>query len=126
MSKFRQADIDGSLEDFNQALQLDPAIRPYLWQRGLSLFYAGKLPGPIISMTRSLFCMVRGIQCRAVTCAEKWKEAAQQFRDDVAVNPSDTEEAIWAFLSEARIEGPDRARSHFLQVLDCVPCLSSF
>ncbi len=42
MDKFRRADVKGSLEDFNRALSLDPAIRPYLWQRGLSLFYAGR------------------------------------------------------------------------------------
>ena len=41
MDKFRRADVEGSLEDFNQALQLDPQLRPYLWQRGLSLFYTG-------------------------------------------------------------------------------------
>jgi hypothetical protein len=34
----------------------------------------------------------------------------------VAVNPSDTEEAIWAFLAEARLLGPTAARAQFLQV----------
>ena len=48
MEKFRRADVDGSLEDFNQALQLDPQLRPYLWQRGLSLFYAGLRPLALI------------------------------------------------------------------------------
>ena len=41
MEKFRRADVEGSLLDFNQAQQLDPGLRPYLWQRGLSLYYAG-------------------------------------------------------------------------------------
>ena len=39
-----------------------------------------------------------------------------QFRDDVAVNPSDTEEAIWAFLAEAKLLGASPARRQFLQV----------
>lgn len=39
-----------------------------------------------------------------------------QFRDDVAVNPNDTEESIWAFLCEAQLVGPDAAREQFLQV----------
>jgi hypothetical protein len=39
-----------------------------------------------------------------------------QFRDDVAVNPNDTEESIWAFLCEAQLEGPDAARSKMLVV----------
>ena len=41
MDKFRRADVDGSLADFDAAMALDPQLRPYLWQRGLSLYYAG-------------------------------------------------------------------------------------
>lgn len=37
-------------------------------------------------------------------------------RDDVAVNPNDTEESIWAFLCEAQLQGPDAARSNMLKV----------
>lgn len=37
-------------------------------------------------------------------------------RDDVAVNPNDTEESIWAFLCEAQLEGPGKAREKMLQV----------
>ena len=33
--------MPGSIQAFDEALHLDPAIRPYLWQRGLSLYYAG-------------------------------------------------------------------------------------
>lgn len=46
----------------------------------------------------------------------RWEAGAKQFRDDVAVNPSDTEEAIWAFMCEARLWGPERARAQFLEV----------
>lgn len=38
-------------------------------------------------------------------------------RDDVAVNPNDTEESIWAFLSEAQLQGPDTARENMLKVI---------
>jgi len=41
---------------------------------------------------------------------------AAQFRADVAVNPNDTEEAIWAFLCEAQISSAADARTHFLEV----------
>jgi hypothetical protein len=34
---------------------------------------------------------------------------AAQFRDDVAVNPNDTEESIWTFLCEAQLLGADKA-----------------
>jgi hypothetical protein len=37
-------------------------------------------------------------------------------RDDVAVNPNDTEESIWAFLCEAQLEGPEAARQKMLKV----------
>jgi lipoprotein NlpI len=57
-----------------------------LWQRGIALYYA-----------------------------KQYAAAAQQFRDDVALNPNDTEEAIWAFLAEAQLHGPDEARANFLQ-----------
>ena len=35
---------------------------------------------------------------------------------DVAVNPNDTEESIWAFLCEAQTIGPVAARAQFLKV----------
>lgn len=71
-----------------RALEVSPSVKPYLWQRGLSLYYA-----------------------------EEYEKAAQQFRDDVAVNPNDTEEAIWAYLSECQTLGIDAAREKLLQVL---------
>lgn len=42
MRKFEQNDVEGSVADFNAALAARPAIRPYLWQRGLSLYYLGE------------------------------------------------------------------------------------
>ena len=37
MAKFRQNDVEGSVEDFDAVLVAAPSQRPYLWQRGLSL-----------------------------------------------------------------------------------------
>lgn len=43
MDAFRHGDVQGSIEYFDEALALGgAAIEPYLWQRGLSLYYAGK------------------------------------------------------------------------------------
>ena len=53
-----------------------------MWQRGLSLYYA-----------------------------ERLQEGSAQFRRDVAVNPNDTEEAVWAFLCEARDPRVRRAKA---------------
>lgn len=48
----------------------------------------------------------------------RFKDGAEQFRRDVAVNPSDTEEALWAFLCEAQISGIgfEKARVQMLVV----------
>jgi hypothetical protein len=73
MAKFVQDDVEGSIADFDLVITTAPRMEPYMWQRGLSLYYA-----------------------------ERFVEGAEQFRKDVKVNPNDTEEAIWAFLCDAR------------------------
>ncbi|MCO5549235.1 hypothetical protein L7F22_002702, partial [Adiantum nelumboides] len=80
-------DVAGSLAKFDDALELDPRQKPYLWQRGLSLYYLNR-----------------------------FEDAAVQFREDVVVNPNDTEESIWCFLCEAQIKGVEEARKQFLEV----------
>ena len=37
-----QNDVEGSVADFDAAMAARPAMRPYLWQRGLSLYYLGQ------------------------------------------------------------------------------------
>ncbi|KAH9553623.1 hypothetical protein CY35_08G021500 [Sphagnum magellanicum] len=88
MQLFSKGDVRGSVVEFDKALELDPQQKPYLWQRGLSLYYL-----------------------------RRFEEGAKQFRDDVAVNPNDTEESIWCFLCEAQLYGPDKAHQNFLQLL---------
>lgn len=34
-----QNEVEASVQDFDRALALQPQLRPYLWQRGLSLYY---------------------------------------------------------------------------------------
>lgn len=58
-----QGEIGGSLADFNKLYEQNPSMRSYLWQRGLSLYYLGQ-----------------------------FEDGAKQFREDVAVNPNDSEE----------------------------------
>lgn len=87
MQAFRKGDVAGSLEQFDAAIAADERYTLYLWQRGLSLYYAGK-----------------------------FEEGAVQFRRDVAANPNDTEEAIWTFLCEAQTKGFEAARKQMLKV----------
>ncbi|KAM3405655.1 hypothetical protein ACQJBY_008266 [Aegilops geniculata] len=47
---------------------------------------------------------------------DRFEDAAEQFRLDVAANPNDTEESIWRFLYEAQLYGVDGARNRFLEV----------
>lgn len=41
MQRFQAGDVEGSLVDFDAVYEASPSLRPYLWQRGLSLYYAG-------------------------------------------------------------------------------------
>jgi tetratricopeptide (TPR) repeat protein len=87
MVKFQLAKIDESIEDFDKAEQLDARIKPYLWQRGLSYYYA-----------------------------ERFAEGAQQFEIDLTVNAQDVEETVWRYLCIARLSGVEEARNSLLTV----------
>jgi hypothetical protein len=75
---------------YDSIINDDPRRKPYLWQRGLSLYYAGR-----------------------------YQDGANQFKTDVAVNPNDTEEQIWHLLCLSKIDdigSLDKARIQKLQV----------
>jgi hypothetical protein len=42
MDDFRAGRIEQSLSGFDRVAQLSPADAPYLWQRGIAQYYAGK------------------------------------------------------------------------------------
>ncbi|XP_024524094.1 uncharacterized protein LOC9655142 isoform X1 [Selaginella moellendorffii] len=81
MELFSQGDVSGSLEQFNKVLDAFPEELPYLWQRGLSLFYL-----------------------------DRFEEGAAQFREDTKLGNNDSEEALWCFLCEARSYSLEEAR----------------
>ena len=66
MQYFKQGDVESSIELFDQAEKIDSSLTPYLWQRGISYYYA-----------------------------DRFKEGSDQFRYDVKVNPLDVEEIVW-------------------------------
>ena len=76
MQKFERNDVEGATMDFDALIEKSPGSKPYLWQRGIALYYV-----------------------------DEFREAEKQFREDVRVNPNDTEEAAWAFLSQMRKGG---------------------
>ncbi|MDF1752808.1 MAG: hypothetical protein P1U89_08560 [Verrucomicrobiales bacterium] len=74
--RFFDADIEGSLSDFNEAAELKPKLDPYLWQRGITQYYAGK-----------------------------YQEGKEQFERHQEVNSQDVENAVWHFLCAVRAPG---------------------
>ncbi len=72
---------------FDSLAKAVPDRAPYLWQRGIALYYAG-----------------RYTDCR------------RQFESHRAVNPDDVENAAWHFLCVARAESPEKARGALLPV----------
>jgi tetratricopeptide (TPR) repeat protein len=87
MVYFQLAEINLAIADFDMAEKLEPRLTPYLWQRGLSYYYAGK-----------------------------FAEGAKQFEIDLTVNFQDVEETVWRYLCIAEINGVEAARESLLEV----------
>ncbi len=87
MMQFKLGHIDASIADFDRAEQLHPALTPYLWQRGLSYYYAAR-----------------------------FDEGARQFEVDLQVNGQDVEETVWRYLCQAQDQGVEAARKGLLLV----------
>ena len=81
MDRFRRGDVNGSIESFDTAEKNFPGITPYLWQRGLSYYYA-----------------------------DRYQEGSEQFKIDVSVNPLDTEEVVWDIACQLRMNNGDLAK----------------
>jgi lipoprotein NlpI len=87
MASFQLGDIAASIDDFDRAEQLNPALTPYLWQRGIAYYYA-----------------------------ERYEDGARQFEADLAVNGHDVEETVWRYLCQAQVQGARAAREALLPV----------
>ena len=84
---FRAGRIEQSLAGFDRVALLSPAEAPYLWQRGIAQYYAGK-----------------------------FRDCRDMFISHRTVNPDDVENAVWHFLCVARAESPQAARQQILPV----------
>jgi tetratricopeptide (TPR) repeat protein len=87
MAHFKLLEIEESIQDFDEAEKLNPSLTPYLWQRGLSYYYA-----------------------------ERFHEGALQFDIDLTVNAYDVEETVWHYLCMAQSEGITEAKKTLLRV----------
>jgi lipoprotein NlpI len=79
--------IAASVDGFDRVIREDPSAAPYLWQRGIALYYAGR-----------------------------YEDCRRQFEQHRTVNPDDVENAAWHFLCVARAESPEAARAALLPV----------
>ncbi|MEM8943900.1 MAG: hypothetical protein AAGD11_01860 [Planctomycetota bacterium] len=87
MERFRTNQIPESIADFQEAEKLDPRVSPYLWQLGISYYYA-----------------------------EKYQLGRQLFESHQKVNPDDVENAAWHFLCLAQLKGVPAARKQLLNI----------
>lgn len=86
------ADFDNGLvaeaaAGFDNMVKLVPLIAPRLWQRGVTLFYAG----------------------RYADCQSQWETTVKAYPDDV-------ENAAWHYACVAKLESPAKARAALLTV----------
>ncbi len=84
---FEQGRLEEAAAGFDTVADLLPAQAPYLWQRGIALYYVARYG-----------------DCRT------------QFESHRTVNPNDVENAAWHYLCVARAESPAAARAALLPV----------
>ena len=85
--EFAKGRIAESVAAFDDLVRVAPDETPYLWQRGIAIYYAGRYG-----------------DCRT------------QFELHRSVNPDDVENAAWHFLCVARADSPAAARRRLLSV----------
>ena len=85
--RFFAGDIDASIAHFDELINRSPDTAPYLWQRGLSLYYA-----------------------------ERYEDGVKQFEIHQDVNPNDVENAAWHFICVTRAEGFEEARKRLIPI----------
>jgi lipoprotein NlpI len=87
MADFEGGRFAESAAGFDSLVKAVPDQAPYLWQRGIALYYAGR-----------------------------YNDCRRQFESHRTVNPDDVENAAWHFLCVARAESPAKARAALLPV----------
>ena len=84
---FQAGRVDAALAGFDRVALMAPNEAPFLWQRGIAQFYAGR-----------------------------FRDCAQMFATHRTVNPDDVENAAWHFLCVAQADSPEAARRQLLPV----------
>jgi lipoprotein NlpI len=87
VTDFENGRFAESAAEFDSLAKAVPDQAPYLWQRGIALYYAGR-----------------------------YDDCRRQFESHRSVNPDDVENAAWHFLCVARGESPAKAKAALLPV----------
>lgn len=87
MSRFRDGKISESISQFESAEKADPTLSPYLWQLGISRYYASQ-----------------------------YELGRKQFELHRRVNPNDVENATWHFICVARGKSLKVARESLIPI----------
>jgi lipoprotein NlpI len=87
VAEFENGRFAESAALFDSLANAVPDQAPYLWQRGIALYYVGR-----------------------------YGDCRRQFESHRTVNPNDVENAAWHFLCVARAESPAKARAALLPV----------
>ena len=87
MQQFEAGKVEESAKDFDRLVELDPSAAPYLWQRGIALYYVGR-----------------------------FKDCKAQFESHRRVNADDVENAAWHYLCTARTETTLKARQQLIPI----------
>lgn len=82
---FAAGRLDDALSAFERVTALDPEATPWLWQRGITLYYLGR-----------------------------FEACADQFAAYKRVNPADLESAVWHMACVSRWRSVDEARASML------------
>jgi len=76
-----------AVADFDRLLAISPSTKPQHWRRGIALYYAGR-----------------------------FKDGVEQFESHQTVNRSDVENAVWHYLCNAKVVGPEKARQALIPI----------
>ncbi len=87
LTQFEGGQFTDAAATYDELARVAPARAPYLWQRGIALYYA-----------------------------KRYTDCRRQFESHRSVNPDDVENAAWHFMCVARGESPEKARAALLPV----------
>jgi len=109
------------VNDFDQALALDPAAGPAYYHRAMENFKLGHIKESAADFDKSVDLTPdqapklwqRGI---SLYYAGRYEDGQRQFELHQTINSNDVENAVWHFLCVARRAGIDPARASLLKV----------